>query len=1013
MCGAYQASHWEGASIMTSTFLRGVCLRALALAAGSHLVPAMAQTTIGNGQTVTTTQTVSGTQTLTIENGGTLRTSGIGINWNGASTAAVVTNRGIVESTGGRAIDSSGGATAPRSLTIVNAASGLIQSSSNDALRINTNLTSGTLVIDNAGRIIANNTSVITGGGQAIDLRGLSAGTASVTVINRAGGLIEAKSDDALRPGQNHAIENYGTIYSSGTNTSSGSSDGIDAGGNTGITVTNRTGGTISGARHGITADNDIAVVNEAGATIVGRNGSGIGSDGNGTVTNYGTIIGAYAGPGNIVTNTGAPSINGDGDGVDIDFIGTVRNFGIIRGAGAGGVDSGGLPNGSEGIAMGGGLIENAKGALISGASRGILIDDGSGGSAYGAVTIRNAGTIEGLAGQAIGIVGTFANVLENSGRITGTGSDPAVQMGDGADTVVNSGLIAAASASGIALDLGAGNDTLTVRGGRFVGAVRGGAGDDTLIFDPGAGATQVIDTAFTQFETTRFASGRSVLSGTIESATSVQVEAGATLAGTGTVTTAVLTNAGTVAPGNSPGTLTIVGNYVQTASGTLEIAVGAAAASRLAVSGTASLGGTLLVVPTGAATLNGTSRILTASAVDGRFASVLPQTDLIAVKAFYGATFVDVAIATRIAAALGTTPNRASLGAALDRLSGSGANGAVLAAVVTAGSAQAGNLLDRLSPQIHAEARRAAGRQVFDVQAAVGDHAAAWRAGAVPPQATGWTLWGTVTGQFGNRSSDGNAIASSASSFGLVAGFSRHATPDTLLGLALAWGQTSLSMRSIAQTGRVETTTATLYASHRAGPWFADAAATFGWLTGRTSRDLRPIDATGPAIGSLGGHVGGASLSAGYRFAAAGWSVEPAVGLDYAGASVNDVVEGGTKAGGLIVRGSGFDSLRATVGARFATSLPVGAGALNVDLRLRYARELSGTVPSVSAAFIGDPTTGFTTLATVGGRDLFLVGAGIGYSPNTATRLFLRYDGTLGQREASHAIRGGASISW
>ncbi|WP_204351102.1 hypothetical protein, partial [Serratia marcescens] len=87
--------------------------------------------------------------------------------------------------------------------------------------------------------------------------------------------------------------------------------------------VNNRAGGTISGARHGITADTDITVVNEAGATIIGRNGSGVGSDGTATVTNYGTIIGAYAGPGNIFTNTGAASVNGDGDGVDIDLIGT------------------------------------------------------------------------------------------------------------------------------------------------------------------------------------------------------------------------------------------------------------------------------------------------------------------------------------------------------------------------------------------------------------------------------------------------------------------------------------------------------------------------------------------------------------------------------------------------------------------------------------------------------------------------------------------------------------------
>jgi hypothetical protein len=55
--------------------------------------------------------------------------------------------------------------------------------------------------------------------------------------------------------------------------------------------------------------------------------------------------------------------------------------------------------------------------------------------------------------------------------------------------------------------------------------------------------------------------------------------------------------NAGTVAPGNSPGTLTINGNYTQTGTGRLEIEVGGTAAGqydRLIVTGTANLGGTL-----------------------------------------------------------------------------------------------------------------------------------------------------------------------------------------------------------------------------------------------------------------------------------------------------------------------------------------------------------------------------------------------------------------------------------
>ncbi|MFO8212304.1 autotransporter domain-containing protein, partial [Pseudomonas aeruginosa] len=106
-------------------------------------------------------------------------------------------------------------------------------------------------------------------------------------------------------------------------------------------------------------------LVNYADGVIIGRNGSGYGSDGNGTVTNYGRITGAYNG---LVPD-------GDGDGVDIDLIGHIENHGIIEGIGAAGVDKGGQPNGSEGIAMGGGSVYNAAGALISGASRGILVD--------------------------------------------------------------------------------------------------------------------------------------------------------------------------------------------------------------------------------------------------------------------------------------------------------------------------------------------------------------------------------------------------------------------------------------------------------------------------------------------------------------------------------------------------------------------------------------------------------------------------------------------------------------
>ncbi len=69
---------------------------------------------------------------------------------------------------------------------------------------------------------------------------------------------------------------------------------------------------------------------------------------------------------------------------------------------------------------------------------------------------------------------------------------------------------------------------------------------------------------------------------------------------GTGTLTVANFSNPATVAPGDSPGSLTISGNYAQTSAGTLEIELGGVTAGTqydvLNISGTASLNGTLNV---------------------------------------------------------------------------------------------------------------------------------------------------------------------------------------------------------------------------------------------------------------------------------------------------------------------------------------------------------------------------------------------------------------------------------
>jgi hypothetical protein len=372
--------------------------------------------TVANGVTDNTAYQVSGTDTGTVESGGTLSVTGQdAIRWQGPSTNVVITNDGTIVSTDERGIDTQNSNT-PRTLTLDNNAGALLQGNG-DAFRINVD-TITSVTVNNAGTIFSET-------GQALDFDAVESGT--VVINNNAGGVIRAAEADAVRPGEGATVTNFGVICvgdSDGTNCTGGvpneNHDGVDWQDKSG-TLVNKTGGLISGARHGTTSDVDVNVTNEAGAAIIGRNGSGVGSDGDGTVVNFGTITGAIDGV----------SDEGDGDGVDIDFAADITNHGTIQGTGAKTSDPGD-PNASEGIAAGGGIIRNMAGALISGADNGILIDDGSGTSAHSAIEIQNAGRIEGLNGYAIRFVGGFADVVRNAGDLAGITS--AMELGGGDD---------------------------------------------------------------------------------------------------------------------------------------------------------------------------------------------------------------------------------------------------------------------------------------------------------------------------------------------------------------------------------------------------------------------------------------------------------------------------------------------------------------------------------------------------------------------------------------------------
>lgn len=223
----------------------------------------------------------------------------------------------------------------------------------------------------------------------------------------------------------------------------------------------------IEGSHHAITGNLAVTVINDAGATLIGRNGSGVNIDNDASVentvhvTNHGDIFGKSQG-----------YIDSDGDAVDVDGLLQLDNYGNVKGLGANGTHDGGA-NVSEGVAAGGGTINNYAGATIYGYGRAIQMDDSAEGAALGATTIYNEGLIQGdghgpqnfeagsdfgivLPGrEAIDILGTFNDTITNKGQIVGG------VFTDGGDDTFN--FYAGSTVSGL-IDGGDGNDTLNRR---------------------------------------------------------------------------------------------------------------------------------------------------------------------------------------------------------------------------------------------------------------------------------------------------------------------------------------------------------------------------------------------------------------------------------------------------------------------------------------------------------------------------------------------------------------------
>lgn len=442
--------------------------------------------------TITTQMVITGTNTYTLDADDILDVAGdAAILWSGTGTNITFTNNGFITD----ADDQSFGLddTLPTGTLVFNNALGATV----DSEMKFKDLEDATVTINNDGLMSGRDKNALE----------LSTAGATFIVNNNATGVMtqDDPGSDIIKNAANLTLNNAGKIISASDimgadgEPEENGGDAIDLDDGTNNTINNLAGGLIEGSRHGITGDIGATVVNAKGATISGRNGAGLNFDNFYedqaeleaailTVTNRG-----------VITGNSRTYEDSDGDAIDADGLLILDNYGFVGGMGANGEHDGGT-NHSEAIAAGGGTINNYKGGMIFSVGRAIQIDDSAEGDAPGAVAITNQGTIQGLDGGAIIIVGAQDDTLANSGFISGD-----VTMGGGDDTVTFS---KGSTFDGI-LYLGAGDDSFsgwsgseTVSGGAGTDELTGGKGGDTFLFDDGdTGATRAIADLITDFK--------------------------------------------------------------------------------------------------------------------------------------------------------------------------------------------------------------------------------------------------------------------------------------------------------------------------------------------------------------------------------------------------------------------------------------------------------------------------------------------------------------------------------
>ena len=461
-------------------------------------------------------------------------------------------------------------------------------------------------------------------------------------------------------------------------------------------------------------------------------------------------------------------------------------------------------------------LIMNLTGTLFVSAN-----------NTYSGGTILLAGTLQANSTTALSPNSAFA--LNSNTILDLDGFSNTIGSLSGTGTVLNS------SATAATLTVGHDNTDTT-----FAGILKDGNGVLALTKSGMGSLTLTGENTYTG--TTTVDNGSLIVDGSIASPLTT-VNSGGTLAGHGIIG-GNLVNNGTVGQGNSPGTLTVNGNYTQGAGGLLRIGVGGLGAGQhdlLAVNGSAAVGGTLQFIRLGNFNLQPGDQVtfLTAkNGVTGTFGTV--QNGLLGTGTIVQVEVTSLGNSVVLEGTQGSfantpgvavTPNERAVAKALDSARGDPREAALFAFLNSQPLADLPHDLSLIAPS-QISSINATAVSVGKVQVSnIGQRLANVHAGSTGFSSTGFSLnggtasfgegfagvsgpegksgpavfaptpdnrWGvfvTGLGEFTNVDSTTNAAGYNVDTGGFTFGFDYRLTPNFAIGLTAGYAHTTVNL--------------------------------------------------------------------------------------------------------------------------------------------------------------------------------------------------------------------------